>query len=104
MKRFLVGLLSLIGAACILTFAYTFVRAAATKDGWYSYSCKNQLVAASEVDLDKDGSITFSEASISCDTYPIKRTINGRLCVEHVDPKTGVGLRTVCREDTASAP
>ena len=105
MKRIAVHLLAIIGAVWLAFSVARVVYAAADEQGfWWAYSCARQPVTFAEVDANGDGQVQYREASLSCDTMPFKRSIDGRVCIEYLEPKAGVPLQTVCRDDAASAP
>ena len=105
MKKLVVFVLAGIGAIWLAFFAFRVLSAATDKQGfWWAYSCRYMPVTFSEVDTNRDKRVQRQEASLACDTYVLKRSIAGKVCFEYLEPKTGVPLQTMCRNDSASAP
>lgn len=64
---------------------------------WFSYYCSEWPVTLSETDLNHDKQISRSEASYTCMGWLNRHEINGRACIEYMEPKTGVPVYTACR-------
>lgn len=81
----------------------TAIHATAQEGFWFSYYCGEWPVTLSETDLDHDRKISRQEARATCQGWLKRREVNGRGCIEYIEPKTGVAAYTSCRVEPLDA-
>lgn len=79
------------------------IHATAEEGFWFSYYCSEWPVTLAETDLNHDRQVSKSEASATCAGWIHRREINGRACIEYMEPKTGEPIYTACRMETHDA-
>lgn len=65
-------------------------------DGWHSVLCHGKPITASDADLNRDGHVTFTEASYACDGGTRAVEQDGEQCVEYYAYKDGLPIKVVC--------
>ena len=103
MKKSLLALFVIIGLVTTIYNIWHLTIYASDKNGfWFSYYCSDIPVTLAETDKNNDGYVQREEASEKCSNlWLLRREINGKACIEYMEPKVGVPLMTSCRLNQA---
>jgi hypothetical protein len=97
---------ALLAAIVIPVLAYASwriaIHATAEEGFWFSYYCSEWPVTVAEADLNHDLKISRQEASAMCSGWLNRREINGKACIEYMEPKTGTPIYTSCRVERSN--